>query len=142
MLLCSMYKPAIVILDDWIALLSISTRYVFDRIREIAIEEISRQVLDPVKKITLANKYNIPQWLHPAYADLCKRPKAILDNEGEALGLRAVLRIARAREIVREKGYVTSAQRSYFPHDTIYTFNDRGILLVVNDIWPECTVST
>ncbi|THG96513.1 hypothetical protein EW026_g5332 [Hermanssonia centrifuga] len=69
-----MYKPAIVILDDWIALLSISTRYVFDRIREIAIEEISRQVLDPVKKITLANKYNIPQWLHPAYADLCKTP--------------------------------------------------------------------
>ena len=133
-----MYSKVIVSLEDWIALLSISTRFVFDKIRDMAIMEISSRMLDPIKKITLANKYNIPQWLSPAYVDLSKRPDPLNDDEAETLGLKTVVRVARAREAVRDKGYVTSSIRSYFPHDKIYTFNERGVLSVVNDVWPEC----
>ena len=137
----SMYGPSISALDDWIALLSISTRYVFDRIRDIAIQEISTRGLDPVKKVALANKHNIPQWLCPAYVDLCKRPEPLTETEAMTLhDMRIVVRIARARELVREKKYVSSALRSYFPHDKIYNFNDSGILDVVHDIWPESVV--
>lgn len=133
-----MYKPSIVSIEDWVALLSIATRYVFDQIRDLAILEISKQMLDPVKKIMLANKYNIPQWLTPAFLDLCKRPEPISDSEAETLGLRTVVRLARARELTRDKGYVAAGQRSYSPHDKIYTFNERGIISVICEVWPEC----
>lgn len=136
-----MYKPSILAIEDWVALLSISTRYVFDQIRDRAIVEISKQVLDPVKKIMLANKYNIPQWLPPAFLDLCKRPEPISDSEAETLGLRTVVRIARARELTRDKGYITAGQRSYSPHDKIYSFNERGIMTVICEVWPECASS-
>lgn len=132
-----MYKPSIVALEDWVALLSISTRYVFDKIRELAIVEISAKMLDPVKKITLANKYNIPQWLSSAYLDLCKRPEPITDVEAETLGLRTLVRVARARELMRDRGFITSTQRNYFPHDKIYVFNERSIMGVIYEVWPE-----
>jgi hypothetical protein len=133
-----MYQPSIVSPQDWVALLSISTRYVFDAIRELAILEISKQVHDPVKKISLANKYNIPHWLPLAYVELCKRPDPITDWEAEILGLRSVVRLARARELARDRGFITATHRSYFPHDRIYSYNDEGIMTVVYEVWPEC----
>ncbi|TCD65003.1 hypothetical protein EIP91_003371 [Steccherinum ochraceum] len=136
-----MYGPVISHIDDWIALLSISTRYVFDKIRDLAISEIStRGVLDPVRKITLAESYNIPHWLSPAYVDLVKRPEPLSEAEAERLGLRTMVRVARAREIVRDRKYVSTMARSYFPHDRIYAFNDGGILEIVQEVWPECVV--
>ncbi|KAH8102049.1 hypothetical protein BXZ70DRAFT_930001 [Cristinia sonorae] len=136
----SMYGPTITTLSDWMALLSISTRYVFDRIRDMAIQELSTKGLDPIKKITLANQYSIPQWLPPAYVDLCKRPEPLTEVEACSLGLPTVVRVAKAREIAREKRYIVATQRSYFPHDKIYNFNDSGILEVVQGVWPECVI--
>lgn len=136
-----MYRPSATSLRDWTALLSISTRFVFDRIRDLAILEISKQLLDPVDKIMLANKYNIPQWLPSAFTDLCKRPEPIRDSEAELLGLRTIVRIARARELARDKGFVTSTLRSYYPFDKLYSYNDKGISQVVDEVWPECVVS-
>lgn len=136
-----MYRPSIQAIEDWIALLSISTRYVFDQIRELAITEISKQMLDPVKKVMLANKFNIPQWLPPAFMDLCKRPEPISDNDAETLGLRTVVRVARARELMRDKSYIIGTQRSFSPYDKIYTYNERGIMSVICEVWPECASS-
>ena len=136
-----MYRPSIETIEDWVALLSISTRYVFDQIRDRAIAEVSKRMLDPVKKIMLANKYNIPQWLPPAFLDLCKRPEPISDTEADILGLRTLVRLAKARELTRDKGYITAGQRSYSPHDKIYTFNERGIMAVIYEVWPECSPS-
>ncbi|EKM57326.1 uncharacterized protein PHACADRAFT_81201, partial [Phanerochaete carnosa HHB-10118-sp] len=73
------YRPAIDSLDDWIALLSIATRYVFDNIRDLALEEIAQRLHDPLQKILLASKYNVPHWLPLAYADLVKRPEPLSD---------------------------------------------------------------
>ncbi len=98
-------------------------------------------MLAPVQKITLANRYNVPHWLPPAFLELCKRPEPLEDLEAEALGLRSVVRIARAREIARDRGFITTTQRSYFPHDRIFSYNDRGIMAVICDVWPECASS-
>lgn len=134
----SMYGPSISAIEDWIALLSISTRYDFERIRDMAIQELSTKVFDPIKKITLADKHNVPQWLSAAYVDLCKRPEPLTEQEAEELGLKTVVRVARARELVREKKYVSATLRSYFPHDKIWAFHDTGILEVVQSVWPKC----
>ena len=133
-----MYGKPIDTLDDWIALLSISTRYVFDKIRELAIMEISRQVLDPVHKITLANKYDVAQWLPVAFTDLMKRPEPITEAEAESIGMRNMVRVARARELAREKGHIVCSLRSYYPYDKVYTFSDKAILQIFYEIWPEC----
>lgn len=133
-----MYRPAISTLDDWIALLSIATRYVFDHARALAIAELSQRMLEPVRKIALAHTYHVPQWLPAAFGELIRRPEPLTDAEADALGLRTVVRVARARELARDRGYVTTALRSYFPYDKIYSFNDKGIMQVFNNVWPEC----
>ncbi|CCL99367.1 uncharacterized protein FIBRA_01385 [Fibroporia radiculosa] len=87
-------------IDEWVAILSISSRFLFDRIRERAIREIATYAppLDPVERIFLATKHDIPQWLRPAYMDLCIRPESLTEEEAQKLGLPTVVRLARARE--------------------------------------------
>lgn len=85
---------------DWIALLSIASRYMFDGILSRAIREIELQhsSIVPVKRIVLAVKHDIPQWLKPAYSELCLRDRALSSHEAEALGLPTAIRLAEARE--------------------------------------------
>ena len=52
--------------------------------------------------------------------------------------MRTVVRVARAREAVRQRGFVSAAQRNYFPFDTVYRYDEKGIMQVVADVWPEC----
>ena len=62
-------------LAEWVFILSISSRYDMDKLRQRAIRQIisHRPRIDPVEKIVLAEKHNIPDWLAPAYASLCQR---------------------------------------------------------------------
>ena len=90
---------------EWIALLSISTRYAFDRIRDRAIAALapgptpySSHVLNPVDMIALALKHDIPQWLETAYVLLCMRENPLEEEEGERLGVLTTIRLAKARE--------------------------------------------
>ena len=112
-------------LQRQIDLLSISTRFDFDRVREAAITCIRyglsrRQVgpwgtwsgdgdsqwlagVSPVDRICLAEKYDIPEWLCPSYEDLCQRVAPLEVHEAERIGVRTATLLARAREAVREK---------------------------------------
>ncbi|PCH36776.1 hypothetical protein WOLCODRAFT_83062, partial [Wolfiporia cocos MD-104 SS10] len=87
-------------LDDWKALLSISSRFVFDKIRERAIDAVRTHVppLDPVERICLAAKHDIPEWLSPAYTELCMRDDPLSDAESDKLGSITAACLARARE--------------------------------------------
>ncbi|KAI0088375.1 hypothetical protein BDY19DRAFT_994277 [Irpex rosettiformis] len=91
--------------SEWTALLSISTRYAFDRIRSRAIAALapgpipySTQLLGPVDMIVLAVKHDIPQWLETAYVSLCLREHPLEEGEGEKLGVVTSIRLAKARE--------------------------------------------
>ena len=91
-------------LAAWTSILSISTRFSMSSIRSEAISAISnsRQPIDPVEQIVLAVTHNVPSWLPVAYTALCCRERSITSEEGERLGTKTALRIAEARERLRD----------------------------------------
>jgi len=95
-------------LDDWVSLLSFATRFVCEKIRRRAIRQIdnSDAQLDPVEKVVLAVKHTIPQWLLPAYQELCERQDSLTLEEGMKLGMPTVIKLMRAREmLVHDSSY-------------------------------------
>lgn len=101
----SVYEPDTISLDDWISLLSVSTRLQFPRVRRWAIREITAQFssLDAAAVIVLATKHDVPQWLMPAYSELCRRRESLDDSEAEELGPIVTARVGRARESIRDE---------------------------------------
>ncbi|KIP04823.1 hypothetical protein PHLGIDRAFT_36731 [Phlebiopsis gigantea 11061_1 CR5-6] len=88
---------------EWAALLSISTRFAFDKIRARAISVLAPSshtfnLLDSVDAIVLALKHDVPQWLETAYVLLTLRDEPLDDAEAAKLGLATTVRLARARE--------------------------------------------
>ncbi|KAI9060019.1 hypothetical protein FKP32DRAFT_1595764 [Trametes sanguinea] len=88
-----------------VLLLSTSTALSFPAARTHAISALdsASPPLDPVERVFLAEKYNIPAWLRPAYVALCARAHPLEDSEAEVLGLQTTARLARAREAVLEE---------------------------------------
>lgn len=96
-------------LDNWITLLSISTRLEFEAIRKRAIQEINdadKNILSPIDKIVLAAQHNVPEWLAPAYGDLCRRDEPLEEAEAVKIGYRKTVLLARAREALRDDSWV------------------------------------
>ena len=99
-------KSELELREDWVALLSISTRYAFDRIRARAIDLLkpsfdklgSKATLEPVDAIVLAVKHDVTEWLDTAYALLVLRDEPLNVKEGEKLGIVTVVHLAKARE--------------------------------------------
>lgn len=89
-------------LESWIALLSFSTRFICDKIRARSIRELEsiQSRVDPVERVVLAVRHNVPQWLSGAYQELCQRQDSPSLAEGERLGLPTVIKLMRAREIL------------------------------------------
>jgi len=136
-------------LDEWISILSISSRYDMDTIRQRAIRQIisHRPRIDPVVKIALAEKHNIPDWLASAYASLCQRANPLEEWEAERLGMRVAVKLARAREAVREfSSRPPSPRENVWPEPTPAepTFPDyepydaSHVMRIVNEVfWPR-----
>ncbi|KAJ7118423.1 hypothetical protein C8R43DRAFT_901562 [Mycena crocata] len=101
------------LMEEWIELLAISTRFDFQRLRECAIDAIDhsrwrmqrpwnrRISIDPIEQIILAEKHDIPHWLPTAYALMCERSHPLEEWEAEKIGYRKTTLLARAREAVR-----------------------------------------
>jgi len=89
-------------LESWVSLLSFSTRFICDKIRARSIRELEaiQSRVDPIERIVLAVRHNIPQWLSGAYQELCQRQDSLSEEEGERLGLSTVIKLMRAREIL------------------------------------------
>ncbi|KAG7095836.1 hypothetical protein E1B28_006531 [Marasmius oreades] len=88
-------------LQEHIDLLSIASRYDCPGARLKAIQGIESQPLDPIQKLILSEKYNVQEWLMPAYIEICKRDKPLTKDEAVQIGLEKVMLIAEAREIAR-----------------------------------------
>jgi len=91
------YRPAV---DDWIAMLSISTRLTFPRVRERAIKELTSRLeeIDPFDLIGLAIKYDLQQWLKPAYRRIVTRSNLISHAEAEKIPFPMAVMLMRSRE--------------------------------------------
>ncbi|TFY62874.1 hypothetical protein EVJ58_g3589 [Rhodofomes roseus] len=99
-----MYERA-VSLAEWVALLSVSSRLLFDKIRErtISVIETHAPALEPAERIVLATKHDIPQWLNPAFTELCTRADPLSGDEANQLGTELAERVTRAREMVQSR---------------------------------------
>jgi len=128
----------------WIALLSIASRYDMDKIRERAILQISGAwpPIDPVDKIILAEKHDVPSWLVPAYISLCHRETTLEESEAMKLGLPVTVKLNRAREAVRALGPrpLSSWPEQRRPPGQPLTASehyDNSVVQIVNEVfWP------
>ena len=144
-------------LQRQINLLSISTRFDFDRVREASIKCIryglSRRQewfkpvgesqwlagISPIDRICLAEKYDIPEWLRPSYEDLCQRVAPLEVHEAEGIGVRTATLLARAREAVREKhllrGESPPRRHSHLPSKSDRLYDERMVSCVVQEVF-------
>jgi hypothetical protein len=85
---------------DWIAMLSISTRLNFSKVRERAIKEITARLeeIDPFDLIGLAVKYDVEQWLMPAYRKIVTRINLITHAEAQKVPFAMAVMLMRSRE--------------------------------------------
>ncbi|THH19336.1 hypothetical protein EW146_g1808 [Bondarzewia mesenterica] len=93
-------------LEVWLAMLSISTRLLFDKIRQRAIKEITAQLdrMDPINLILLATEHDVPQWLQPAYERLVSRAEPLSHAEAKTLDLPTAMMLMRSRELHHRAG--------------------------------------
>ena len=91
------YAPS---LTDWIAMLSISTRLIFERVRERAIKEITARLdeIEAFELIGLAVKYDVEQWLKPAYRRIVTRNTLITHQEALKVPFPMTIMLMRSRE--------------------------------------------
>uniref|UniRef100_A0A0W0F6L7 BTB domain-containing protein n=1 Tax=Moniliophthora roreri TaxID=221103 RepID=A0A0W0F6L7_MONRR len=88
-------------LQKYIDLLSISHRFECTTARERAIKGIDAATTNPIQMIDLAEVYDVPKWLTPAYVELCRREEPLNESEAMDLGPRKTIIICRARETIR-----------------------------------------
>lgn len=92
------YDPQTV--DEWTSVLSLSSKWAFAGIREIAIEELA-DLTSAVDRVLLGRAYSIESWLTPAYMEICKREKPLGLAEGMRLGMHDAILINQIRYDIR-----------------------------------------
>ncbi|KAH9973988.1 hypothetical protein BGW80DRAFT_1226035 [Lactifluus volemus] len=87
-------------LTDWVAMLSIATRFVFEKVRQRAIKEITLLLdkIDPFELIRLAIKYDVEAWLKPAYCQIVMRNSRITHAEALKVPFPMAVMLMRSRE--------------------------------------------
>ncbi|KAA1470534.1 hypothetical protein DENSPDRAFT_705602 [Dentipellis sp. KUC8613] len=95
--------------EDWTAVLRLSTAWSFSSIRTLAIERLA-PIIPPVEKLLLARAYNIESWLVPGFVSLCERPQSLTKGEGRRLGVDSVILIAAVRECLCVRKYGASTE--------------------------------
>jgi hypothetical protein len=95
-----MHDDYVASLADWIAMLSISTRLLFEKLRARAIKEITTRMnqVDPFELIGLAIKYDVEQWLKPAYRRIVARTELITHQEALKIPFHMAIMLMRSRE--------------------------------------------
>ena len=95
-----MHDDYVASLTDWITILSISTRLIFEKVRGRAIKEITAQLdqVEPFDLIGLAIKFDVEQWLKPAYRRIVTRSNLITHAEAAKVPFPMAVMLMRSRE--------------------------------------------
>ncbi|KAI0314636.1 hypothetical protein OF83DRAFT_1174588 [Amylostereum chailletii] len=87
---------------EWTAILKLAHQWQFKEAKALAVRELEKLTIDPIEKVYLYQTYHVlPELLIPSYVHLTTRDDPLSLDEGERLGLKTALRIARAREFSR-----------------------------------------
>jgi len=111
-------------ISEWCKLLIISSKLACEEVRTRAIEELTANG-SPIDRIELGNKYNVPQWLPEAYADVFIRDSHLTEEEGERLGLETAVKVLRGRDKCRRSGWNSCSS------------GDRRVAQLVEEIFPK-----
>lgn len=85
---------------QWTALLSTSSRFRLQKLRALSIEALEKlpAPLDPIERVVLAARFDVPQWLAHAYTELVIREQPLSGAEARRVGHLVAFWLARARE--------------------------------------------
>ncbi|KDR75470.1 hypothetical protein GALMADRAFT_226117 [Galerina marginata CBS 339.88] len=85
--------------EEWKSVLVLSTMWEFQSLRDLAVQTLgSPGVLDPVSKILLGAKHDIPEWFISGCVELVTRPKGPRAEEVDLLGADTAIKIYDLRE--------------------------------------------
>src|SRR5216683_839281 len=88
--------------EEWTSILKLAHQWKFFGIKDLAIRELERLEVPPLRKIVVYHNYAIDRrLLQAAYTAFTIRDKPITIEEGQELGLETVIQLALAREHVR-----------------------------------------
>ncbi|KIJ34289.1 hypothetical protein M422DRAFT_213217, partial [Sphaerobolus stellatus SS14] len=82
--------------DEWVSILTLSTKWAMREVRKLAITHLTK-CASSVSKILLGKKFLVIPWIRQGYLELCLHPEPLTESEGERLGWKEVVRIAKAR---------------------------------------------
>ncbi|KAL0564034.1 hypothetical protein V5O48_018022 [Marasmius crinis-equi] len=102
------------VLQDYVDLLSIASRFECTNARRHAIKGIDALQPSAIDRVAFADQFDVPQWLLPAYVDLCKRNEPLKEAEAMRIGFQKTCLIAKAREIIRSSEHTRGILVSQF----------------------------
>ncbi|KAJ7251146.1 hypothetical protein B0H12DRAFT_1018833 [Mycena haematopus] len=85
--------------EEWTSVLTVADNVGMHDIRRLAISRLA-ECAGPVDKIMLGHRYNINEWLAPAYLALAMRTESVTPAEGAKLGVDALVRLAALQDEV------------------------------------------
>lgn len=118
-------------LETWLSILKLANRWTFDSVKELAVRELEKIDIEAIEKIGIYHDHNISRlYLIPSYIAVCKRDKSLSFTEGMKLGMETVLRIAEARERLRQQ-----ASESGIRTPTFEDFEDAEVEVLIRGIF-------
>ncbi|KAI6115851.1 hypothetical protein F5141DRAFT_632427 [Pisolithus sp. B1] len=117
--------------ETWLTILTLTARWGFESMRELAIRQLERLGMDPVEKITLYKEHKIDKrLLIPSFVELCKSPTLPSPAEAERLQMETILRLAAARERA-----LTRAAEQGNRSPTSALLGNEELVTIVNDVF-------
>jgi hypothetical protein len=98
MMVLSIQKEEAFSVQEWTSILKLSTMWEFDRIRKIAIDQMSVLPMDVAEKIAIARDYYVTTWFLPSLNDYARLERPVSVEDVDHLGLEYLLKIVQARQ--------------------------------------------
>jgi hypothetical protein len=94
-------------------LLSISHRYVFEKIFKYAAQQLRPANIPIIERIKLGDKYGLDDWLSSAYQELLDRPHVLDDQEITILGNSRIIQFLKAKNFMHEERLSIANHNTY-----------------------------
>lgn len=122
--------------EDWISILSLSLRWTFEGVSELAANsqcsrakyfqtklnpalELDDLIKDPIDRVIIARKWGIkPEWVFDGLLAICERKEPLKLEEAQLLSIGDVVNIAKAREAIMARKFSLTYHgvRRHSPH--------------------------
>ncbi|KAF5317220.1 hypothetical protein D9611_003668 [Ephemerocybe angulata] len=85
--------------EEWLAVLKLSTKWLFNDFRKMAIEKLSPLAeMDPIEKVRIGKEFCVEAWLLSGYCELVNRDESITVGDAGKLGWQSAIRLCGLRE--------------------------------------------